>query len=91
MDLIADPTAHLSSDPRDVYNNILLFVVKEDRRAANKAATPTEMHIFQCNRVSVSDLLILLAKYEKNIFHIPFTFMICWLSSTYGSIVQIDG
>uniref|UniRef100_A0A914VAY0 PTB domain-containing protein n=1 Tax=Plectus sambesii TaxID=2011161 RepID=A0A914VAY0_9BILA len=32
MELVADPTAHLSTDPRDVYNNILLFVVREDRR-----------------------------------------------------------
>lgn len=46
MDLVADPNAHLSTDPRDVYNNLLLFIVKEDKRRG-RSITPTEMHIFQ--------------------------------------------
>lgn len=55
MGLVQDPTAHLSSDPNDTYNNILLFVVREDRSA--RSTTPTEMHIFQCNRVSANDVV----------------------------------
>ncbi|KAK6025731.1 variant SH3 domain protein, partial [Ostertagia ostertagi] len=46
LDLIEQPTAHVSSDPRDTYNNILLFIVREDTRN-KRSATPTEMHIFQ--------------------------------------------
>uniref|UniRef100_A0A914V3V4 PID domain-containing protein n=1 Tax=Plectus sambesii TaxID=2011161 RepID=A0A914V3V4_9BILA len=57
MELVADPTAHLSTDPRDVYNNILLFVVREDRRNGQRSTTPTEMHIFQCNRVSANEVV----------------------------------
>jgi epidermal growth factor receptor kinase substrate 8 len=57
LDLVADPTAHLSGDPRDVYNNILLFIVREDKRAGARTVTPTEMHIFQCNRISAQELV----------------------------------
>jgi epidermal growth factor receptor kinase substrate 8 len=59
MDLIVDPTAHQTHDNMDTYNNILLFVVKEDTRniGRQKAPTnPTEMHIFQCVRVSAVDV-----------------------------------
>ena len=46
LELVEQPTAHVSSDPRDAYNNILLFVVREDHKG-RKNTTPTEMHIFQ--------------------------------------------
>lgn len=46
MELVTNPTAHLSTNPRDVYNNILLFVVKEDKKRG-RSLNPTEMHIFQ--------------------------------------------
>ncbi|CAJ0929144.1 unnamed protein product, partial [Mesorhabditis belari] len=55
LDLVEQPTAHMSSDPRDAYNNILLFVVKEDSKG-RKHTTPTEMHIFQCNRVAATEV-----------------------------------
>ncbi|VDN03415.1 unnamed protein product [Thelazia callipaeda] len=55
MELITNPTAHLSTNPRDVYNNILLFIVKEDKKRG-RSLNPTEMHIFQCNRVSANDV-----------------------------------
>ncbi|PIO64871.1 variant SH3 domain protein [Teladorsagia circumcincta] len=55
LDLIEQPTAHVSSDPRDTYNNILLFIVREDTRN-KRSATPTEMHIFQCNRVAATEV-----------------------------------
>lgn len=46
MELVTNPTAHLSTNPRDVYNNILLFIVKEDKKRG-RSLNPTEMHIFQ--------------------------------------------
>nr|CDJ87055.1 Tensin phosphotyrosine-binding and Variant SH3 domain containing protein [Haemonchus contortus] len=55
LNLIEQPTAHVSSDPRDTYNNILLFIVREDTRN-KRSATPTEMHIFQCNRVAATEV-----------------------------------
>ncbi|CAJ0604118.1 unnamed protein product [Cylicocyclus nassatus] len=55
LDLIEQPTAHVSNDPRDTYNNILLFIVREDTRN-KRSSTPTEMHIFQCNRVAATEV-----------------------------------
>ncbi|EPB75794.1 Phosphotyrosine-binding domain protein [Ancylostoma ceylanicum] len=55
LELIEQPTAHVSSDPRDTYNNILLFIVREDTRS-KRSSTPTEMHIFQCNRVAATEV-----------------------------------
>lgn len=58
MELIVDPTAHQTQDNMDTYNNILLFVVKEDTKRSRKSGptNPTEMHIFQCVRVSAVDV-----------------------------------
>ncbi|VDK55194.1 unnamed protein product [Anisakis simplex] len=56
MELVTDPSAHISNDPRDSYNNILLFIVQEDKRRGRNLA-PTEMHIFQCNRVSANEVV----------------------------------
>lgn len=47
MDLVIEPTAHQSNDPQEAFNNILLFVVKEDQRNGRRSLIPTEMHIFQ--------------------------------------------
>lgn len=47
MELIVDPTAHQSNDPADMFNNVLLFVVKEDTSNRRLNHVPTEMHIFQ--------------------------------------------
>ncbi|KAJ1358965.1 hypothetical protein KIN20_017551 [Parelaphostrongylus tenuis] len=55
LELIEQPTAHVSNDPRETYNNILLFIVREDTRN-KRSATPTEMHIFQCNRVAATEV-----------------------------------
>lgn len=57
MSLINDPTSYTSNDPRELYNNILVFIVKDDPK--NKNHNPPEMHIFQCARVSVSTSLSL--------------------------------
>lgn len=52
MELISDPTAYTSNDPRELYNNILIFIVREDPKSKNP--NQSEMHIFQCARVFVS-------------------------------------
>lgn len=46
--LILEPTPFTSSDPKELYNNIFIFVVGED----TIHRTPPEMHIFQCVGVS---------------------------------------
>lgn len=51
--LIHDPTAFTSKDPKDLYNNIFIFVVGEDTVQRN----PPEMHIFQCVGVSSLDVV----------------------------------
>lgn len=53
MMLIHDPTAFTSNDPKELYNNIFIFVVSEDPVQRN----PPEMHIFQCVGVSSQDVV----------------------------------
>jgi len=48
LNLILEPTAFTSLDPKDLYNNIFIFVVGEDPLNRD----PPEMHIFQCVGVS---------------------------------------
>ncbi|GIX97097.1 epidermal growth factor receptor kinase substrate 8 [Caerostris darwini] len=55
MNLISDPTAYTSEDPRELYNNILIFIVREDSK--NKNPNQSEMHIFQCSRVYAQDVV----------------------------------
>lgn len=40
--LIQEPTAFTSHDPIEIYNNILVFIVGDDRPNSH-----SEMHIFQ--------------------------------------------
>ncbi|XP_022672900.1 uncharacterized protein LOC111255315 isoform X5 [Varroa destructor] len=55
MSLISEPTAFTSNDPRELYNNILVFIVKDDQpKGANSDA---EMHIFQCVRTSAQEVV----------------------------------
>ncbi|CAJ44243.1 SH3 domain-containing protein [Caenorhabditis elegans] len=65
LELIEQPTAHVSNDSRETYNNVLLFVVREDRK---RMSTPTEMHIFQCIRVSATDVAEDLKNYVQGQF-----------------------
>lgn len=53
LSLIHEPTAFTSKDPKDLYNNIFIFVVGEDPVHRD----PPEMHIFQCVGVS-SELVV---------------------------------
>ncbi|XP_064476706.1 epidermal growth factor receptor kinase substrate 8-like isoform X2 [Ornithodoros turicata] len=55
MSLISEPTAFTSDDPRELYNNILVFVVRDD--AAPHQGSHEEMHIFQCVRVSAQEVV----------------------------------
>ncbi|XP_042913155.2 epidermal growth factor receptor kinase substrate 8 isoform X4 [Parasteatoda tepidariorum] len=55
MSLISEPTSYTSNDPRELYNNIVVFIVKDDPK--NKNQNPPEMHIFQCARVSAQEVV----------------------------------
>ncbi|XP_042203254.1 epidermal growth factor receptor kinase substrate 8-like isoform X2 [Homarus americanus] len=55
MELIREPTAFTSEDPKELYNNIFIFVVAEDPK--RNYQNPTEMHIFQCLRISAKDVV----------------------------------
>jgi epidermal growth factor receptor kinase substrate 8 len=54
LDLVTDPTSFISQDPKDIYNNILLFTVKEDPRL--KGTSISEMHIFHCLQTSAQKI-----------------------------------
>ncbi|XP_023228277.1 epidermal growth factor receptor kinase substrate 8-like protein 2 [Centruroides sculpturatus] len=78
MSLISDPIAYTSDDPRELYNNILIFIVKGDPK--NKNHSPSEMHIFQCARVKAHEIvdemkMFMSGKwkrgYKENSHHIP--------------------
>jgi hypothetical protein len=43
--LIQEPTAFTSHDPMEMYNNILVFIVGEERQ--ERLGPRSEMHIFQ--------------------------------------------
>lgn len=45
--LIREPTAFTSRDPMEMYNNILVFIVGEER--SQRLGSRSEMHIFQAS------------------------------------------
>lgn len=51
--LIQEPTAFTSHDPMEIYNNILVFIVGDERQPNSHS----EMHIFQCQMISAQDLV----------------------------------
>ncbi|XP_076058229.1 epidermal growth factor receptor kinase substrate 8-like isoform X3 [Oratosquilla oratoria] len=55
IELIREPTAFTSDDPKELYNNIFIFVVAEDPK--RKYQNPTEMHIFQCLRINAKEVV----------------------------------
>ncbi|KAF2360579.1 Tensin/EPS8 phosphotyrosine-binding domain [Trinorchestia longiramus] len=55
IELIREPTAFTSDDPKELYNNIFIFIVAEDPKGTY--TTSTEMHIFQCLRISAKDVV----------------------------------
>lgn len=73
MHLINSPMAFMGNDPKELYNNILIFIVKEDTKQKN--FSPSEMHIFQISRVSaqevVEDMKLFMAGKWKGFTHQP--------------------
>lgn len=59
VSMIQEPTAFTSNDPMEIYNNILVFIVGDDRQMNNSQA---EMHIFQ---VSVRELVSLKIRMKR--------------------------
>ncbi|XP_022256397.1 epidermal growth factor receptor kinase substrate 8-like isoform X3 [Limulus polyphemus] len=55
MNLISDPTDFTSRDPKELYNNIVIFIVVGDPK--HKDHNPSEMHIFQSLQVSAHDVV----------------------------------
>uniref|UniRef100_A0A6A7FVU1 Epidermal growth factor receptor kinase substrate 8-like protein 2 n=2 Tax=Hirondellea gigas TaxID=1518452 RepID=A0A6A7FVU1_9CRUS len=55
IELIREPTAFTSDDPKELYNNIFIFVVAEDPKG--NYTNSTEMHIFQCMQISAKDVV----------------------------------
>ena len=53
VELIQEPTAFTSHDPLEIYNNILVFIVGEERPIDSHS----EMHIFQCQSVPAQELV----------------------------------
>ena len=54
LDLVREPTAFTSNDPKELYNNILIYIVGHP---PEESPTPAEMHIFQCNNVRARDVV----------------------------------
>ena len=64
LSLVNDPTSVISDDKKDVYNNILLFTVLDDKDSTNNkkkskdtTGLPSEMHIFQCTRTHSAEIV----------------------------------
>jgi len=53
--LVREPTAFTSSDPKEMYNNIVIYIVGHG--AEDAGLSPNEMHIFQCVNVSARDVV----------------------------------
>ncbi|XP_060516021.1 epidermal growth factor receptor kinase substrate 8-like isoform X2 [Cylas formicarius] len=51
---IQDPTAFMSQDPMDMYNNILVFIIADSSQSPH--SPEMQMHIFQCQSISAQDL-----------------------------------
>ncbi|XP_076261642.1 epidermal growth factor receptor kinase substrate 8-like isoform X2 [Rhynchophorus ferrugineus] len=54
VDSIEDPTAFMSQDPMDMYNNILVFIIAD---SSQSSPAEMQMHIFQCQSISAQDLV----------------------------------
>lgn len=53
VELIQEPTAFTSHEPLEIYNNILVFIVGEERPSDSHS----EMHIFQCQSAPAQELV----------------------------------
>lgn len=55
VNAIQDPTAFMSQDPMDMYNNILVFIIADSSQSSH--SPDMQMHIFQCQSISAQDLV----------------------------------
>ncbi len=55
IQLVREPTAFTSNDPKEIYNNILIYIVGD--HPPRESPTPAEMHIFQCVNVRSRDVV----------------------------------
>ncbi|KAE8749059.1 hypothetical protein FOCC_FOCC004227 [Frankliniella occidentalis] len=53
VNLIQEPTAFTSNDPMEIYNNILVFIVGDEKTSNSRS----EMHIFQGQSISAQELV----------------------------------
>jgi len=51
---VREPTAFTSNDPKEMYNNILIYIVGHP---PGESPVPSEMHIFQCVNVRARDVV----------------------------------
>ena len=54
LGLVREPTAFTSNDPKELYNNILIYIVGHPQE---ESPIPSEMHIFQCVNVRARDVV----------------------------------
>lgn len=54
LHLVREPTAFTSTDPKEMYNNIVIYIVGPP---PEESPTSSEMHIFQCVNVSARDVV----------------------------------
>ncbi|XP_019753522.2 epidermal growth factor receptor kinase substrate 8-like protein 2 isoform X1 [Dendroctonus ponderosae] len=55
VNAIQDPTAFMSTEPMDMYNNILVFIIADSSQSSH--SPEMQMHIFQCQSISAQDLV----------------------------------
>merc|ERR1712012_1016749 len=54
IQMVREPTAFTSNDPKEIYNNILIYIVGP---RPEESPTPAEMHIFQCVNARSRDVV----------------------------------
>jgi len=54
INFVREPTAFTSNDPKEMYNNIVIYIVGHSQ---DDSMSPNEMHIFQCVNVSARDVV----------------------------------
>jgi hypothetical protein len=68
--LIQEPTAFTSHDPMEMYNNILVFIVGEERQ--ERLGSRSEMHIFQASflhcALSALKIMFILVESDRTLF-----------------------
>lgn len=68
LKLVSHPFAYVSPDPKEMFNNLLVFVVNTD--PAKSVPSYSEMHVFQCVSESVTIILFSVAIKPTVIFYL---------------------